>query len=173
MTTYPLPDLGALVRELKRGAPGLAVGGVVAGARSLAVAALAVHGWPDRLALIVVPHVADAEDLAAGLGLLAPGIRAAVVPAELAGPYLGAEPPLAARLQAVQVMHRVASGDVDVVVVPARVLSSPMPLPNAISNAVYDIELGQRAVGPSFGGRIPPGRSRGGGGRVCDARMGG
>ena len=132
------------MRELERGAPGVAVGGVVAGARSLAVAALAAHGWPNRLALIVVPHVADAEDLAAGLGLLAPGIRTAVVPAELAGPYLGAEPPLAARLQAVEVMHRVASGIVDVVVVPARVLSSPIPSPHAISDAVHDIELGQR-----------------------------
>ena len=154
MTTYPLPDLSALARELDRGPPGVAVGGVVAGARSLAVAALAVHGWPDRLVLIVVPHVADAEDLAAGLGLLAPSIRAAVVPAELAGPYLGAEPPLAARLQAVHVMHRVASGDVDVVVVPARVLSSPIPSPHAISDAVHDIELGQRIDPLVLSGRL-------------------
>ena len=151
---YPLPDLSALARELARGSPGVAVGGVVAGARSLAVAALAVHGWPQGLALIVVPHVADAEDLAAGLGLLAPGIRAAVVPAEIAGPYLGAEPPLAARLQAVHVMHRVASGDVDVVVVPARVLSSPIPSPHAILNAVHDIELGQRIDPLVLSGRL-------------------
>ena len=143
MTTYPLPDLSGLVRELEGDAPGVAVGGVDAGARSLAVAALAAHGWPQGLALIVVPHVTDAEDLAAGLGLLAPGTRTAVAPAELAGPYLGAEPPLAARLQAVRVLHRVAAGDVDVVVVPARVLSSPIPPPHAVSDAAHDLELGQ------------------------------
>ena len=68
MTTYPLPDLSSLTRELKNGAPGLAVGGVVPGARALAMAAVAAHGWPKGLGLIVVPHVAEAENLAAGCG---------------------------------------------------------------------------------------------------------
>jgi len=148
---YPIPDLGALARELESGAPGTAVGGVAAGARALAIAALAAHGWPPRAveggslpALVVVPHVADAGDLAAGLGLLAPSLRTAVAPAELAGPYLGAEPPLAARLQAVQALHRIAGGDVDLVVAPARALLSPVPPPRTVAEAAYRLELGQR-----------------------------
>ena len=60
MSSYPLPDLSTLAAELKTGAPGLAVGGVVPGARALALAAVAAHGWPERLALVVVPHVAEA-----------------------------------------------------------------------------------------------------------------
>ena len=67
----------------------------------MAMAAVAAHGWPEGLALVVVPHVAEVEDLAAGLRLLAPDLRVGVAPAELASPYLGAEPPLAARLQTV------------------------------------------------------------------------
>jgi len=37
----------------------------------------------------------------------------------------------------------VAGGEVDVVVVPARVLSSPIPAPHEISDAAHDLELGQ------------------------------
>ncbi len=148
MTGFPLPDLSALARELEQGVPGLAIGGVVPGARGLALAALAADGWPASLAVVVVPHVADAEELAAGLRLLAPELRVGVVPAELAGPYLGAEPPLAARLRAIQVLGRVAEDGLDVVVAPARVLGSPIPLPPAVASNVRRFGVGQ-TIDPS------------------------
>ncbi len=140
MTKYPLPDLGLLARELELGAPGLALGGVVPSARSLALAAMATSGWPQKLALIVVPHVAEAEDLAAGLRLLAPELRVGVVPAELSGPYLGAEPPLAARLDTVELLRKVGNREIDVVVAPARVLGSRLPLPEALAHSSFSIE---------------------------------
>jgi transcription-repair coupling factor (superfamily II helicase) len=144
MTTYPLPDLSTLAADLERGTPGLAVGGVVPGARSLAVAALTEHGWPTAPAVVVVPHVSDAEDLAAGLGLLAPDLRCGVAPAELAGPYLGAEPPLAARLRSVRLLQRLSAKAVDLLVVPARVLASPVPQPGVIAEAALQIRAGKR-----------------------------
>jgi transcription-repair coupling factor (superfamily II helicase) len=155
---YPLPDLRTLAADLEQGAPGLAVGGVVPGARALALAAVAAHGWPKGLALVVVPHVAEAEDLAASLHLLAPDLRVGVAPAELASPYLGAVPPLAARLQTVELLHRVAQGMVDLVVAPARLLGSPVPLPRAVEEGALRICLGGRldldglAVGLSAAG---------------------
>jgi transcription-repair coupling factor (superfamily II helicase) len=151
MTTYALPDLRTLVRELNGRAPGLAVGGVVPGARALALSALARDGWPrrskgekQRPVLVVVPHLAEAEDLAAGLQLLEPSLRVGVAPAELSGPYLGAEPPLAARLQAVRLLHEVAAGEIDVIVAPPRVLSSPVPHPQLIADQALHLKQGQR-----------------------------
>jgi len=151
VTTYPLPDLSTLARELEDRGTGLAVGGVVPGARPLALAALARHGWPrpssDGMrepALVVVPHLAEAEDLAVGLRLLDPSLRVGVVPAELAGTYLGAEPPLAARLRAVQLLQRVAAGDIDVIVAPPRVLASPIPLPVAVAKNARHLKKGRR-----------------------------
>ncbi len=151
MTTYPLPDLSSLARELDDRAPGLAIGGVVPGARALALAALAREGWPRRPtddkakpALVVVPHLAEADDLAAGLQLLEPSLRVGVAPAELAGPYLGAEPPLAARLQMVRLLHNVAEGEIDVIIASPRVLSSPMPHPRLIADHALSLVRGQR-----------------------------
>ncbi|MFV2073528.1 MAG: transcription-repair coupling factor [Thermoanaerobaculales bacterium] len=144
MTSYPLPDLGKLAQELAQRLPDLAVGGVVPGARSMVLASLADHGWAPDLALVVVPHIVDAEDLAAGLDLLAPDLKVGVAPAELAGPYLGAEPPLAARLRSVRLLHRVAEGRLDLVVVPARVLAIPLPLPRSVADHAFVLERGQR-----------------------------
>jgi len=144
MSSFPLPDLGKLAHELAQGLPNLAVGGVVPGARSVVLASLAAHSWAPDFALVVVPHIADAEELAAGLGLLAPDLRVGVAPAELAGPYLGAEPPLAARLQSVRLLHRVAEGGLDLVVVPARVLSLPLPLPRSVADHALVLERGRR-----------------------------
>jgi transcription-repair coupling factor (superfamily II helicase) len=144
MTNYPLPDLSTLATDLENGAPGLAVGGVVPGARSLAVAAVAAHGWPKGLALVVVPHVAEAEDLAAGLRLLAPDLRVGFAPAELASPYLGAEPPLAARLRTVELLQQIAEEAVDLVVAPARLLGSPIPMPRAVDDFGFRISTGER-----------------------------
>jgi transcription-repair coupling factor (superfamily II helicase) len=143
MSDYPLPDLSTLARELADGMPGLAVGGVVPGARALALAAVAAHAWPKGLAVVVVPHVSDAWDLSAGLELLAPDLRVGVVPAELAGPYLGTEPPLAARLQTVELLQQISRGLVDLVVTPVRVLGTPLPMPSAIAESVTHIETGQ------------------------------
>jgi transcription-repair coupling factor (superfamily II helicase) len=131
MATLPLPDLSTLSRELAKGVPGLAVGGIVPGARALAVAAIAAHGWPKGLTVVVVPHVAEAGDLAAGLSLLAPELQVGVAPAELAGPYLGAEPPLAARLQMVELLQRISSRSVEIV-----------PEPNTIDDAALRIATG-------------------------------
>ncbi len=144
MTDFPLPDLSTLAAELEKGVPGLAVGGIVPGARALAVAAVAAHGWPEGLALVVVPHVAEVEDLAAGLRLLAPDLRVGVAPAELASPYLGAEPPLAARLQMVELLQQVAEGAVDLVVAPARLLGSPLPIPRAVDESALRIGVGEQ-----------------------------
>ena len=146
MTDFPLPDLSTLAVELESGAPGLAVGGVVPGARSLALAALAAGGWPRGLALAVVPHVSEAGDLAAGLQLLAPGLRVGVAPAELAGPYLGTEPALAARMQMVELLQRISEGAVDLLVVPARLLGTPVPIPQAITDSAFRISAGRQVV---------------------------
>jgi transcription-repair coupling factor (superfamily II helicase) len=81
--------------------------------------------------------------VAAGLKLLAPELRVGVAPAELAGPYLGAEPPLAARLQTAELLQRISSESVDLVVIPARVLGSPLPLPSTIVESVTRIKPGQ------------------------------
>ena len=60
---YPLPDLASLVEALDRGDARLALGGVVPGARSLALASLVGGGWRPRLAVVVVPHVAEVDDV--------------------------------------------------------------------------------------------------------------
>jgi transcription-repair coupling factor (superfamily II helicase) len=143
MANYPLPDLSALAAELEQEAPGLAIGGVVPGARALALASVAEHGWPGGLVLVVVPHPSEAEDLAAGLQLLAPGLRVGVAPAELAAPYLGAEPPLAARLRTVELLNRIDDGSVDLVVAPARLLGSPVPIPSAIAGSSIRVAAGK------------------------------
>jgi len=141
--TYPLPDLATLAAALAAGEPDLAVGGVIPPARALALAALWQEGWPGGRCLVVVPHVDEAEELAAGLELLAPGLRVAVAPAEVAGPYVGSEPPLAARMQLVRLLRDLAAGEVDVVVAPARVLLSPLPDPAAVAENEVQVQVGE------------------------------
>jgi transcription-repair coupling factor (superfamily II helicase) len=138
----PLPDLSALARDLRAGEPGLAMGGVVPGARALVLAALADRGWPPRPTLVVVPQVAEAEDLVAGLELLAPQLRVGLAPAAIAAPYLGVEPPLVARLQAIGVLQRLADGDIDLLVATSRVLGVAVPEPAAVADAVFRIRVG-------------------------------
>ncbi len=144
MSDYPLPDLGPLARELAAGASGLALGGVVPGARALALAALARDGWPSRLGLVLTPNVAEAEDLAAGLELLAPGLRVGVVPAETASPYVGAEPPLDARLRLVELLAGIGRGAYDLVVAPARALATPVPAPGLVEEHTIRLVAGAR-----------------------------
>ena len=140
--SYPLPDLGELAGALGAGRRPLAIGGITPGARALVLAALARHGPPFRRALVVVPHVAEAADLAAGLRLLAPGLAVGVVPAEGASPYQGTEPPLAARLELVRLLLELAAGEVQVVVAPARVLLSPIPVPERLAGRTIRLRRG-------------------------------
>ena len=140
---YPLPDLASLVEALDRGDAPLALGGVVPGARSLALASLIDGGWRPRLAVVVVPHVAEVDDVAAGLELLAPGTGVGRVPGDLCAPYQGAEPPLASRLELVRLLRQVAEGEVRIVVVPVRALLGAVPFPDAVAAHVERLTRGQ------------------------------
>jgi transcription-repair coupling factor (superfamily II helicase) len=142
VTCYPLPELQELADALGAGRRPLAIGGISPGARALVLAALAGHGVPFRRALVVVPHLAEAADLAAGLHLLAPRLAVGVVPAEGASPYQGAEPPLAARLDLVRLLLELAAGRVEVVVAPARVLLSPIPVPARLAARTIRVRRG-------------------------------
>ncbi|HPA79273.1 MAG TPA: transcription-repair coupling factor [Thermoanaerobaculales bacterium] len=140
--SYPLPELGELAGALSSGRRPLAIGGVTPGARALVLAALARRGLASRRSLVVVPHVAEAADLAAGLRLLAPELAVGVVPAEVASPYRGTEPPLAARLELVRLLLELAAGEVAVVVAPARALLSPIPLPGRLAERTIRLRRG-------------------------------
>jgi len=143
INSLPLPDLASLVEALDRGKRPLAVGGVVPGARSLAVASLAAAGWRPELAVVVVPNAADADELAEGLRLLAPDLGVGRAPAELGSPYQGAEPPLASRLELVRLLRQVAEGEVRVVVAPVRALLSAIPEPGSVSAQVERLVSGE------------------------------
>ncbi len=142
--TYPLPNLDDLAKAVGAGEDFLAIGGITPGARALVLAALARGGWPAGRILVVVPHVAEAADLAAGLEILAPGLQVGVIPAEGAAPYQGAEPPLAARLELVRLLARLDAGEVQVLVAPARVLLAPIPEPSAAAGRTLHIERGSK-----------------------------
>lgn len=147
---YPLPELGPLAEALAAGEPHLAVGGVVPSARALALAGLAAAGWLPRPCLVVVPHLAEAAELEAGLALLAPTLAVGVVPAELAAPYVGSEPPLAARLQLVHLLDRLAGEGLDLLVAPVRALLEPVPEPAAIARQTLRLRRGQRLEPPAL-----------------------
>ncbi len=103
--------------------------GVCPAARSLVLAALASDRGPT---VAVVPNQRDAEDLIAGLELLAPELAAAVFPAEAAEAYLGRIPPLGATAAAASALLGAATGAVQVLAVPARLLPYPFPLPASL-----------------------------------------
>ncbi len=140
--TIALPPLDDLAAALRGGGGLYAVGGLVPEARALPLASLLAAGWPGGPALVVVPGVGEAAELAAGLDILAPGVAVAVVPAELAAPYLGSEPPLAARLELARILHRMASGRIRVLVAPARALLVRVPSPSSIAGRVLRISVG-------------------------------
>jgi transcription-repair coupling factor (superfamily II helicase) len=143
-----------LARDLGAGVSGLAVGGVVPGARSLLVAALASCGWPTGLHLVVTTNAGEAEDLAAGLELFAPDLRVGVVSGEMASPYAGTLPPLAARLRIVDLLARIAGGTIDVVVAPARALASPIPEPGLVAKRGLRIGPGESVDTREIAGRL-------------------
>ncbi|MCD4750957.1 MAG: transcription-repair coupling factor, partial [Thermoanaerobaculales bacterium] len=142
---YPSPDLADLVAAIRKGEMDLAIGGIVPGARGLVVAALEgfTEGSRQRTA-VVTAHEAEAEEVASVLNLLAPQIRVGVVPADNAAIYQGTEPPFAARLELVHLLHRVAADDIDLLIVPARSLLAPIPRPSNIASAALRLSLGDR-----------------------------
>jgi transcription-repair coupling factor (superfamily II helicase) len=90
----------------------------------LAVAALAQAGMAS---LVVVPSERDAEELLAGVELLAPALTAAALPAEAVDAYLGRTAPLGATVAAATALQRLAAGALRVLVVPARLLPYRLP----------------------------------------------
>ncbi|MCP4902170.1 MAG: transcription-repair coupling factor [bacterium] len=140
---FPLPDLSRLLTQLDQGTSGLAIGGVVPEARALPVAALARCGWRSRPTLIVVPHLAESAQLAEGLRILDPSLNVGVVRGEGAGPYLGSEPPLAARLNHIRVLLDMAANRLDFVVAPVRALLAPVPNPKRVLQRGLDLAVGE------------------------------
>ncbi len=142
---YPLPDLADVAEALASGQRSLAVGGVVSGARALALAGLVRAGWPGRRTrtLVVVPHPGEAADLARGLRLLAPEVRVGLAPAAGASPYQGTVPPLATRLELVELLEEIAADRVDLVVAPVRALTGPLPEPATVAAHGIRIEAGE------------------------------
>ncbi|HVN76605.1 MAG TPA: hypothetical protein VMT19_09840, partial [Thermoanaerobaculaceae bacterium] len=116
-------------RSLPPGGAPHAMGGVCPAARALAVAALT--GGRDAV-VVVVPAERDAEDLVAGLELLAEGTPAAALPAEAVEGYLGRTPPLGATAAAATALAALAEGRVRILVVPARLLPFPLPEPASL-----------------------------------------
>ena len=98
-------------------------------ARALAIAALASEETPT---VVVVPGERDAEDLIAGLELVCPGLAAAALPAEAVEAYLGRTPPLGATAAAATALLGLATGGVRVLIVPARLLPYPLPVPTSL-----------------------------------------
>jgi len=116
-----------------------ALGGVCPGARALAVAALA----PERGAvLVVVPTQREAEQLLAGLDLLAPELNAAVLPVECMAAYHGSAPPLGATAAAAAALAGLASGAVRVLVAPASMLLFPLPPPATLARHTPRLRVG-------------------------------
>jgi transcription-repair coupling factor (superfamily II helicase) len=142
--SYPLPDLHDLAGALAGGGRELAVGGITPAARSLVVAGLLNSGWSPCGCLIVVPHVAEAAELAAGLALLRPELRVGVVPADGASPFRGSEPPLASRLDLVQLLDSLARNQLEVVVASARSLLAPIPGPESVADRTIRIACGDQ-----------------------------
>ena len=113
------------------------------GARALVLASLLACGWTSKLVVVVAPNAAEVDDLAAALELLAPTLGVGRAPADLAAPYQGVEPPLASRLEQVRLLRRVADGKVGMVVVPARALLAPLPVPGEVSAQVVRLSTGE------------------------------
>jgi transcription-repair coupling factor (superfamily II helicase) len=142
--SLPFPDLQSLVDAIGEGRGDLAIGGIVPPARALVLAAMQRHGWPGGRSLVVVANPSEARELAAGLDLLAPDLAVGVVPSEAASPYLGSEPPLAARIELVELLDRIGRNGVDLIVAPVRAMAAPIPLPEEVSALSIDLEVGHR-----------------------------
>ncbi len=134
--------LDDVARALRQG-EAIALAGVVPPARAAALAALLGEGALPTPLLAVVPHPGEGFELAAGLELLAPGLRVAAVPGDIANAYLGAEPPLASRRAVMGLLEALARGALDVVVAPVRTLAFPLPCPADAALGTVEVRLGQ------------------------------
>lgn len=114
----------ALRTSLATHPPPRTIAGVCPAARSLAVAALA---GGDAPLLAVVPNPNDAEVLQVGLAFAAPQLVAACLAAEAAEAYTARPMSLGATSAAAVELDRLARGQVQVVIVPARLLLYPFP----------------------------------------------
>ncbi|MGV8042353.1 MAG: transcription-repair coupling factor [Thermoanaerobaculaceae bacterium] len=139
MDPGPLRDaVNRLRRQLGPGRR--AIGGISPGARALAVAALA----GQAPALIVVPTPRDADELAAGLELLAPDLPSTVLPAEAVEAYHGRTPPLGATATASLALAGLAAGKVRCLIAPARLVPFPLPDPATLAARTPRLRVGQR-----------------------------
>lgn len=118
-----------------------ALSGVCPGARPLAVAALAER---HQRTVAVVPNPRDAEELAAGLRVLAPNLVAAEFPAEALESYLGGPPPIGATAAAARTLLALAREELRVLILPARVLAFPLPDPPTLLRRAPLLREGNR-----------------------------
>lgn len=128
-----------------------ALAGVCQGARAVALAALLPAQGP---AIVVVPTARDGEDLLAGLALLAPERRAAMLPAEAAEAYLGRRPGLGSTAAAAVALGGLAHGEIDVLIVPARVLPFPLPPPATLATSRLQLAIGKPVDPVELTGRL-------------------
>ena len=120
------------------------------GARALAVAALL--GRPP--ALVVVPSPRDADELVAGLALIAPDLPAAAFPAEAVAAYQGRPAPLGATAAGSLALLGLANDTLAVLAVPARALPFPLPLPGTLAGRCPRIEPGSRLDAGELAGQL-------------------
>ncbi|MGD1146908.1 MAG: transcription-repair coupling factor [Thermoanaerobaculaceae bacterium] len=135
-------------RKLPPGGAPHAVGGVCPAARGLAVAALAAG---HATTIVVVPNERDAEELVAGLELLAPEAPAVALPVEAVEAYLGRTPPIGATAAAATALAGLTGGRVRLLVVPARLLPYPLPNPESLLRRAPIVRAGDRLDPAAFG----------------------
>jgi len=104
--------------------------------------------------LVVVPHVADAAELAQGLEVLGAGVGVGVVPSEGAALFGGAEPPLAARLELTRLLRDLATGQTSTVIAPARALLACIPSPRDMLERSLELKQGQQLDPVDFAARL-------------------
>ncbi len=137
-----LPSFDGLAQALTDGGRRCAVGGVVPPARALVMAGLLAEPSIAPPLLVVVPQLADAEAVRGGLEILAPNVRVALAPGEVASVYGGSELPLSVRVGAVETLVRIAAEEVDVVVAPARSLLASAPKPADVAARTITLAVG-------------------------------
>jgi len=132
----------------------VALGGVVPTARAAALAALLERNALPTPLLVVVPHPGEGFALVAGLAALAPDVRAAAIPGDIANAYLGTEPPLASRRAVMELLAALAAGELDVVVAPARTLAFPLPRPADAAGRAVTVRTGDVLEPVELAGRL-------------------
>jgi transcription-repair coupling factor (superfamily II helicase) len=153
--------LDAAIAELRTALPigggRRVIAGVCPGARAVAVAALADA---DGGTVVVVPSPRDAEELAAGLRLLFPELRCAPLPAEAVETYRGHPPPLGATSALVHALVAAATGDVTLLIAPARLLLYPLPDPRELAARALSLRPNDRIDSGALAARLAAGGYR-------------